>query len=131
LTHDVDFSGIRRHALDRTTLGFAARASLGTLAGLLAGRRTLPEALRNWKALLSLPFVFLRLLPDFWRPFEDYAEADGGRPSTFFLVPFRGTPGVGPDGVVDEARSVPYQASELGPEARSVAARGGELAVHG
>ena len=39
LTHDVDFFGIRRHMFDRTLAGFVARASLGTLADLVRGRR--------------------------------------------------------------------------------------------
>ena len=31
-------------------------------------------------AVLSLPFVFLGLLPDFWSPFDEYAGADDGPP---------------------------------------------------
>ena len=46
-------------------------------------------------ALLSLPLVFLGLVPDFWRPFDDYARVEEGTRSTFFLVPFKGRPGVG------------------------------------
>jgi len=131
LTHDVDFFGISRHRFDRTLAGFVARASLGTLRDLARGRRPLAEAVRNWSALLSLPLVHLGLARDFWRPFDSYARADEGRPSTFFLVPFRGRPGVAPDGGVDAARAVPYQVSEIGAEVRAAATRGSELAVHG
>jgi hypothetical protein len=131
LTHDVDFFGIRRHTFDRTLGGFVGRASLGTLIDLVRSRRTLGEALRNWTALASLPLVFLRLWPDLWRPIDDYSEADGKRPSTFFVVPFRDRPGVGPDGRVDRTRAVKYQASEVAGSLKRVLDNGGELAVHG
>jgi hypothetical protein len=131
LTHDIDFYGIRRHVFDRTLAGFVARTSVGTLVDLFRGRRSLSEAVRNWRALLSLPFVFAGLLPDFWRPLEHYATADEGRKSTFFLVPFRSRPGINPDGDVDAVRAVPYQVSEVREEALAAAKRGSELAVHG
>jgi hypothetical protein len=131
LTHDIDFHGIRRHAFDRTLAGFVARASVGTLVDFCAGRRSLAEAVRNWRAVLSLPFVFAGLLPDFWRPFEDYARADGERKSTFFVIPFRGRPGIGPAGNVDATRVVAYQASDVRQEATEAVRRGSELAVHG
>jgi len=91
----------------------------------------LAEAARNWAALVSLPLVFLRLLPDFWRPFEDYAKVEGGQRSTFFLVPFKGQPGVAPDGTADATRAVPYQISEIATEAKNAERMGSELAVHG
>jgi hypothetical protein len=131
LTHDIDFYGIRRHAFDRTLAGFIARASLGTLVDLCRGRRSVVQAVRNWGALLSLPFVFAGVMPDFWRPFENYARADGRRKSTFFLIPFRGRPGIGPDGNVEATRAVAYQASDIRQDARAAGSRGSELAVHG
>ncbi|HEY7446715.1 MAG TPA: hypothetical protein VH702_01125, partial [Vicinamibacterales bacterium] len=131
LTHDVDFCGIRRHRFDRTLLGFLARASIGTLADLVRGRRSAVEVARNWAALLSLPLVFARLAPDFWTPFEDYARVEEGKPSTFFLVPFRGRPGTAPDGSVDGLRAAPYQISEIAEQVRGALGRESELAVHG
>jgi hypothetical protein len=131
LTHDVDFFGIRRHTFDRTLTGFALRASLGTLLELFRARRPLSEAIQNWLALLALPLVFLRLLPDFWRPFEDYATVERGHKSTFFLVPFKDRASVGPDGAVTASRAVSYQISEIRGSVNEVTARGSELAVHG
>jgi len=131
LTHDIDFFGIRRHLFDRTLAGFVVRASLGTLADLIRRRRPLAEALRNWAALLRLPLVFLRILPDLWRPIDDYERIDGRRPSTFFVIPFRGRAGVAPDGGVDPKRAVKYQASEIAGQLQAAADRGRELAVHG
>jgi hypothetical protein len=131
LTHDVDFFGIRRHRFDRTMAGFLIRASVGTLADLVRGRRSLAEAVRNWLAFCSLPFVFVRLVPDFWRPFEDYAKVEDGRRSTFFLIPFKGRPGLAPDGTTDTWRASPYGIGEIHEEVKKAADRGSELAVHG
>jgi hypothetical protein len=131
LTHDVDFFGIRRHQFDRTLLGFVARASWGSLTDLIRGRRTLGEAVHNWAALLSLPFVFMRLVPDLWRPFRDYGHTEDRRRSTFFMVPFKKRPGVPLNGHVEPTRAVAYQMSEVREEIRNVAHCGSEIAVHG
>jgi hypothetical protein len=131
LTHDVDFHGIRRHTFDWTLAGFVGRASVGTMIGLLRGRRTVTEALRNWAALLSLPLVHLGLVRDFWQPFESYAHADAARRSTFFLIPRRGAPGRAPDGRTRPLRAVPYQVNEIADEVRALVTRGSEVAVHG
>lgn len=131
LTHDIDFLGIRRHTRDRTLLGFLYRASVGTLMDVIQGRRTVPELLRNWLALASLPLVYAGLIEDFWLPFGRYVEADAPAHSTFFVVPFRDRPGTGPAGRVEPARGVPYAASEIVGELRDLADRGHEVAVHG
>jgi hypothetical protein len=131
LTHDVDFFGIRRHFLDRTLAGFVARASVGTLADLLRGRRQLSDVARNWTALASLPVVFLGLAPDLWRPFDDYERVEPNRASTFFLIPFKGRPGLSPSGRIDPARAVAYQLSEVRAELETAMVRGSEVSVHG
>jgi hypothetical protein len=131
LTHDVDFFGIRRHRFDRTLAGFVARASVGTFIDLIRGRRPLAEAVRNWAALLTLPLVLLNLVADPWQPFDDYARVEHGSRSTFFVVPFKGRAGVAPDGTVDAARAVAYQASDVREEVSQAAARQSEIAVHG
>lgn len=131
LTHDVDFFGIRRHKFDRTMAGFLYRSSVGSLFDLLRGHRSLAEAGRNWLALCSLPLVFAGLLPDFWHPFEDYARVEDRRRSTFFLVPFKGKPGVSPDGTVNGWRATPYGVSDVRQEVQAAADSGSELGVHG
>jgi hypothetical protein len=110
--------------------GFVVRASVGTLIDLARGRRVLADAVRNWAALLSLPLVLLGLVQDFWHPFEDYSRAEKGRRSTFFLVPFKGRPGVAPDGAIDPARAVRYEVSEIQGDMQK-AAPDSEFAVHG
>ena len=131
LTHDVDFVGLRKHTGDVTLLGFAWRASVGTLVDLIGRRRPLQDALRNWLAVLSTPMVFLRLLPDPWRPFDDYAAADRGHRSTFFVIPFKRTPGLSPEGVVPRRRGAPYGVAEIAQSVAGALARGDEIAVHG
>ena len=131
LTHDVDFLGIRRHRLDRTLAGFLLRASLGSLHAFIRGRRSLGQLLRNWAALLSLPFVYAGLLPDFWLPFDRYIDADGEFRSTFFVIPFRGRPGRGLGGPSDPRRSVKYAAKETRPWLPKLRSLDFEVGLHG
>jgi hypothetical protein len=131
LTHDVDFFGIRRHRGDATLAGFALRATLGTAADTLRGRRPLSEAMRNVAAALSLPLVFLGWRRDLWQPLADYALADRGLPSTFFIVPFKDTPGVGPDGRTERSRAVKYGARDVSAELRAASGTHVEWALHG
>lgn len=131
LTHDVDFFGIRRHLFDRTMAGFLYRASVGTLIDLVRGRRLIEEAYKNWLAVLSLPMVFLRIVPDFWRPFDDYAKVEDRKRSTFFLVPFKGRAGVAPNGMLNKWRATPYGIEDVQEDLGIAVANGSELAVHG
>jgi hypothetical protein len=131
LTHDVDFLGIRRHGLDRTLVGFLLRASLGSLHGFIRGRRSVRYLLRNWAAVLSLPLVYARILPDFWLPFDRYVAADGEFRSTFFLVPFQGRAGRGLHGPSDPRRSVRYAAEETRPWLPRLRSLGFEVGLHG
>jgi len=131
LTHDVDFLGIRRHRLDRTFAGFLLRASAGSLSGVIRGRRSLRQLLRNWAALLSLPLVYVGVLPDFWLPFDRYINADGEFSSTFFVIPFRDRPGRGLDGQSDPRRSVKYAADETKPWLSKLRSLDFEVGVHG
>jgi peptidoglycan/xylan/chitin deacetylase (PgdA/CDA1 family) len=130
LTHDIDFHGIRRHAFDRTLAGFLTRGSVGTLVDVIRGRRTMAEALENWKAIVKLPFVLTGATADFWSPIDDYLRADGV-PSTFFIVPFKARPGIGPDGRVDRRRAVAYELGEIRTELARALARRCEVAIHG
>jgi hypothetical protein len=131
LTHDVDFFGIRRQRFDRTMAGFLYRSSIGSLIDLVRGRRSLGEATRNWLGFCSLPLVLLGALPDFWRPFEDYAKVEDGRGSTFFLVPVKGRPGVSLDGTDNTWRATPYCIGDVQEEVKLAATRGSEIGVHG
>ncbi|MBX3347820.1 MAG: hypothetical protein KF747_03665 [Nitrospira sp.] len=131
LTHDVDFFGIRHHGFDRTMAGFLYRSSIGSFFDFFKGRRSFSELVRNWCALCSLPFVFAGLLPDLWRPFEDYAKAEPGEQSTFFLVPFKGVPGISLEGTTNAWRATRYQVSDVQAEVRNAVSLGSEIGVHG
>jgi hypothetical protein len=131
LTHDIDFFGVRRHGVDRTLAGFVTRGTWGTLVDLVRGRRPAGEAVRNWLAVLSLPLVWLGLARDFWQPFEDYAREDGARSSTFFVIPFKGRPGVSPDGTTEPRRAAPYGIHDIRDQIAARAGAGVEFAVHG
>ena len=132
LTHDVDFFGIRRHVADRTLAGFAVRGTLGTVWDVIRGQRPLDEAVRNLRAVASLPLVLAGARPDPWDPFRDYARADRGHKSTFFLVPFKSRPGTAPDGTVAAARAVAYCVRDVQAQVQeAVASEATEVAVHG
>jgi hypothetical protein len=130
LTHDLDFFGIRRHRMDSTLAGFLVRACFVSLIDLFQRRRLFAEVIQNWLAVLSLPFVYLKMLPDFWQPFADYTKADLAR-ATFFVVPFKGRPGAARDGTVNPLRAVPYQASEIRADLITALASGNEIGLHG
>lgn len=131
LTHDIDFVRLRHHVLDRTFAGFAARATVGTLRDCLAGRRPPADLARNWGAVLSLPLVLTGTMRDPWHPFADYRQADGDRRATFFVIPFKGKPGISPAGRLERARAAPYKLRDIADDLHRVTGRGDEVALHG
>ena len=132
LTHDIDFVGLGRQGLlSKTLAGFIWRASFGTARDVLRGRRRLPDAMRNWVAVLSLPLVWAGWIRDPWEPFDDYAGVEDPRHSTFFVVPFSNRPGIAPDGTIDRTRAVRYRVDDIMPALRRARAAGSEVGVHG
>jgi hypothetical protein len=129
LTHDVDHFAIGNHKCDHTMLGFLYRASMGSIIELFQGRKSLRQVARNWLAILSLPLVYLRILPDFWSKLERYLELD--RASTFFIIPKKGEAGMTPTGARLRRRAVRYDLSQLQTSVREILAHRGEIAVHG
>jgi hypothetical protein len=132
LTHDVDFFGLRRQGIGRTTAGFLYRATLGSLPGLVSGRRTWRQAVRSWKAALQWPFVLLGLTPDIWQPFDDYRSVESHRRPTFFLVPRKGYAGAAsPQGPTEPGRAVAYDADDIRKEIEDLGDWGCEIGLHG
>ncbi len=131
LTHDVDFLRIRDYGLDSTMLGFLYRASLGSLLALLRGRLSQKKLLTNWKALASLPFVYLGLCRDFWYRFQEYAAVENGSRSTFFIIPFKNRPGDSFTQGMGKLRMVRYDIDDVRETVRELAGRGFEIGVHG
>ena len=129
LTHDVDHFAIRNHKCDHTILGFLYRASLGSLVELFQGRKSPRQVVRNWLAVLSLPLVYLGIVPDFWSKLERYLELDPA--STFFIIPKKGEAGLTPTGECHSRRAARYDVSQLQRSIGEILARRGEVAAHG
>lgn len=131
LTHDVDFVGIRRHRLDSTMFGFLYRATVGSVGRAVRGELPWRKLLENWKAAASLPGIYLGLQEDFLKQFDRYAELEEGLPSTYFLVPFKHTPGLDRDGRPAKGRAVKYDAGDIPGEVARLCTRGAEIGLHG
>jgi hypothetical protein len=129
LTHDVDHFAITNHKCDHTVLGFLYRASIGSILELFQGRKSPRQVARNWLAILSLPLVYLRILPDFWKRLERYLEVDPA--STFFIIPKKGETGMTSTGARLTRRAARYDLSQLKPSVAEIMARRGEIGVHG
>jgi hypothetical protein len=129
LTHDVDHFAIANHKCDHTIFGFLYRASIGSIFELFHGRKSLRQLARNWLAILSLPLVYLRILPDFWNKLTRYLELDHA--STFFIVPKKGEAGMTSTGARLPRRAVRYDLSQLQTSVSEIVAHGGEIGVHG
>jgi len=132
LTHDVDHPYIRKHKLDHTTLGFLYRAVFGSMVDLAQGRTTFPNVLRNWIAAVKLPLVHLGLADDVWSDFDlHYSEIERGHPSTFFVIPFRNTPGITENRSARGMRGSAYGAADVAPQIQRLILRGCEIGLHG
>ena len=131
LTHDIDFVGIRNHFFDHSMWGFLYRATAGSLSKFLKGRVSFERLLASWRAALSLPFVYLGLMKDFWEPFEWYLEAEKELPATYFLIPFKGHAGENVPGRHAEWRASAYELGELSERLQRLREHKCELGVHG
>jgi hypothetical protein len=129
LTHDVDHFAITNHKCDHTMFGFLYRASIGSILELFQGRKSPRQVARNWLAILSLPLVYLRILPDFWNNLERYLELDHA--STFFIIPKKSEAGMTSTGARSPRRAVRYNLSQLQTSVTEIVARRGEIGVHG
>jgi len=131
LTHDVDFTGIREHKFDATMWGFVYRAFACSLIGALKGRMAWSKLLQNWKAVLSLPLVYLGLKDDFWLEFDRYVQIEKGLGSTFFFLPFKNFAGVGDSGAAPKQRAAKYDIAESKKQVRELLEHGCEVGLHG
>jgi len=132
LTHDVDFVRIRDHKLDHTMWGFVYRAAFGSL--LDVWRRKIPwtRFLQNWKAVLSLPGVYLGLCKDFWfQDFDRFLQIEKELKSTFFFIPFKNRPGDRVSGQHSERRATQYDITDVQELAKNLVRQGFEIGVHG
>jgi hypothetical protein len=132
LTHDVDHAWIRLHKFDPTMFGFLYRAAIGSALAALTGRQSWRTLLRNWAAVLKLPFVYLGLSTDFWRQFDDYRSLEGhGVRSSFFVIPFKHRRGAKEGGPPPRQRASTYGAADIADEIRRLLAEHHEIGLHG
>jgi hypothetical protein len=131
LTHDIDFAGIRSHKLDHTMWGFLYRASAGSFIRFLKGKLSPQRLLRNLKAFLNLPFVYLGLAKDFWVQIDKYVEIEKTTNSTFFLIPFKDTPGDNISKSNVKRRSTKYDISDIRESVKRLVSQGFEIGLHG
>ena len=131
LTHDIDFWGIRNHILDDSMWGFLYRASVGSMLGVFGRRLSFQKLLKNWKAVLSLPLVYLGLTKDFWLQVNTYAEIEKDLKSTFFLIPFKNRTGNKMPHVTTKRRSTKYDISDVRETVKELTEQGFEIGLHG
>lgn len=131
LTHDVDHPSIRQHRFDRTMFGFLYRALAGSLLGVVRRQASWRNLYANWAAALKLPFVYLGLASDFWLEFVRYTSLEDGAPSSFFVIPFRNSPGSGRQGPAPAARASRYEAADISSEIHELMSAGCEIGLHG
>lgn len=131
LTHDIDFAGIKYHKLDHTVLGFLYRATIGALGRWIKGGIRFGQLLRNWRAALSLPFVYAGWARDFWIPFDWYLNVEKDLGTTYFLIPFKGRAGENlPVGHANK-RAAAYDIADIPEWAGVLTRKGCEIGVHG
>jgi hypothetical protein len=131
LTHDIDFIGIRRHFLDHSMWGFLYRSTVGAVHGFLKRRLSFARALVMWRAAMSLPFVYLGLVKDFWEPFGWYLRIEKGLPATYFVIPYKRRAGEHVPGRHASRRAGGYDITDIADWTRTLAKHGCEIGVHG
>lgn len=132
LTHDVDHPFIRHHRWDHTVFGFLYRAAFVSLRRFFQGQMPVGDVLKNWAAIIKLPFVYLGFAKDFWREFSDhYLQIEKGIPSTYFIIPFRDSSGKTSAGPAPGFRASRYEAKEVADAIRQLLDAGCEVGLHG
>jgi hypothetical protein len=131
LTHDIDFVGIRNHKFDHSMFGFLIRATFGSIRNVFRGRLSFRKLLQTWRAVASLPFVFLGWARDFWEPFYWYLAVERGLGATYFLIPFKGRAGERHSGAGASRRAATYDVTTIQSAVRTLVNEGCEVGVHG
>jgi hypothetical protein len=112
-------------------VGFLYRATVGTVAKVCCGRKSLKDLRINWTAALRLPFIYLGMAKDFWREFDRYVEIEAGLASTYFVIPTRDYPGRPLAGNGISKRAARYDVSDVKPQLQRVISSGCEVGLHG
>lgn len=132
LTHDVDFINIRDHQpVDRSVIGFIARSiaprNLRNTRSQIAWRRIV----KNLRALLTLPAVYLGLSRDIWFDIDRYMDLERGLGSTFYFIPLKGHAGKSIDRKDPPWRAASYDVTEYRALIEDLKLGKAEIGVHG
>ena len=131
LTHDIDHPLLRNHRWDHTMFGFIFRSLIMSPINVCRGRISMNGLLRNWAAVVRLPFVHLGMAADPWSGFDQYVQVEAGLGSTYFFIAERDNPGGRRDGQVAGKRACRYSLSEVASQLKSIITAGKEIALHG
>jgi hypothetical protein len=133
ITHDVDFVSIRNHKFDHTFFGFIFRALFVSLLEFISSKTSLSKLLRNLKAVVSLPGVYLGILNDFWFQFDRYMRIEEDIRSTYYFIPFKGHPGDidTTNNHPHKNRSAKYEINEYKTLIENLINKGNEVGLHG
>lgn len=133
LTHDIDFIRIRDHKFDHTMWGFLFRATIGSLFDVIKRKRRVKELYQNWKAVVTLPFVYLGLAADYWFKFDRYMELENNvnAKSTFFMIPFKNRAGHKVSGKYAYRRAAKYDVMDIQEMVKKLINNRFEVGVHG
>jgi hypothetical protein len=131
LTHDVDFINIRDHGFGRSLLGFIARALIPRYLRDTRSKIAWSRLVKNWKALLVLPGVYLGLAKDTWFDIDRYLEIEKGLGSTYFFIPFKNDAGHADTGRSPKLRAAHYDIAEQRDLVNELIDQGCEIGLHG
>jgi hypothetical protein len=132
LTHDVDFIRLADHKFDHTMWGFIQRASIGSLLRALKREISWTHLRKNWKTLLSLPAVHMKLCQDPWlRDFDRFLALEQDLKSTYFFIPFKDRPGDKLNRAHPRRRAAAYDVATEQPLIEKLVAAGNEISLHG
>lgn len=131
LTHDIDFVGIRNHFFDHSMWGFLYRSTVGAVRDLFRRRISITRFFKMWRAVVSLPLVYLGWAKDFWDPFDWYLRVEKNLPATYFFIPFKRRPGEHVPGRNASRRGTAYDITDLPQQLAILASEGCEIGVHG
>lgn len=131
LTHDVDHPKIRLHKFDRTMIGFLYRAFVSSTVNFFRRRISFAELVKNWIAIVKLPFVYIGWAKDFWYSFDRYSALENGAPSSFFIIPFANVPGESASGTAPAPRASAYGIADIADKISTLQAAGCEIGLHG
>jgi hypothetical protein len=132
LTHDVDFVNMRDHQpFDRSVLGFIARSIFPSNLRDTRSEIVWSRIVKNWRALLSLPAVYLGLSRDIWFDIDRYMELERGLGSTFYFIPLKGHAGESRGRTEPHWRAARYDVKEYRVLIAELKRENAEIGLHG